>query len=47
MSLRSQLCVFALAVIANNAFAQAWPSKQITIVVPFAPGEISILWAGQ
>lgn len=38
MSLRSQLCVFALAVIANNAFAQAWPSKQITIVVPFAPG---------
>jgi tripartite-type tricarboxylate transporter receptor subunit TctC len=38
MSFRSQLCVFALAVIANNTFAQAWPSKQITIVVPFAPG---------
>ena len=38
MKLLSQLCVIALAIVANGAYAQAWPTKQITIVVPFAPG---------
>jgi tripartite-type tricarboxylate transporter receptor subunit TctC len=38
MKLLSQLCVFALAIVANGVYAQAWPTKQITIVVPFAPG---------
>ena len=38
MKLLSQLCVIALAIVANSAYAQAWPTKQITIVVPFAPG---------
>jgi tripartite-type tricarboxylate transporter receptor subunit TctC len=38
MKLLSQLAFLALTVITNSAFAQAWPSRQITIVVPFAPG---------
>jgi tripartite-type tricarboxylate transporter receptor subunit TctC len=38
MKLLSRLCIFALAIVANGAYAQAWPTKQITIVVPFAPG---------
>jgi len=30
--------LFALAVIAGNAFAQAYPSRPVTFIVPFPPG---------
>jgi tripartite-type tricarboxylate transporter receptor subunit TctC len=33
---RSLVIVFLFSI--NSVFAQAWPAKQITIVVPFAPG---------
>jgi tripartite-type tricarboxylate transporter receptor subunit TctC len=38
MKFLTRLLVIAFAFGANSAYAQAWPAKQITIVVPFAPG---------
>jgi tripartite-type tricarboxylate transporter receptor subunit TctC len=38
MTLLSRLFLIACAISANGVYAQAWPAKQITIVVPFAPG---------
>jgi tripartite-type tricarboxylate transporter receptor subunit TctC len=37
-SRRTVLAAAALAVAATGAMAQAWPTKPVTIVVPFAPG---------
>jgi tripartite-type tricarboxylate transporter receptor subunit TctC len=38
MKFLTRLLVIACAFGANSVCAQAWPAKQITIVVPFAPG---------
>ncbi|NQW70013.1 MAG: tripartite tricarboxylate transporter substrate binding protein [Betaproteobacteria bacterium] len=38
MKFLTRLLVIAFAFGANSIYAQAWPAKQITIVVPFAPG---------
>lgn len=38
MKFLTRLLVIAFAFGANSVYAQAWPAKQITIVVPFAPG---------
>jgi tripartite-type tricarboxylate transporter receptor subunit TctC len=38
MKFLTRLLVIACAFGANGVCAQAWPAKQITIVVPFAPG---------
>ncbi|MBU3631457.1 tripartite tricarboxylate transporter substrate binding protein [Polynucleobacter sp. AP-Melu-500A-A1] len=38
MTLLSRLFLIACVISANGVYAQAWPAKQITIVVPFAPG---------
>jgi tripartite-type tricarboxylate transporter receptor subunit TctC len=35
---RRALIALALPLVAGTAFAQAWPSKPITVVVPFPPG---------
>ncbi len=32
------LCILSLLAAVGNAFAQAWPSKPVTLMVPFAPG---------
>lgn len=38
MKFLTRLLVIAFAFGVNSVYAQAWPAKQITIVVPFAPG---------
>jgi tripartite-type tricarboxylate transporter receptor subunit TctC len=38
MKFLTRLLVIVFAFGANGVYAQAWPAKQITIVVPFAPG---------
>ena len=38
MKLLYSLCALVFLVLANSVFAQTWPSRPITIVVPFAPG---------
>lgn len=38
MKFLTRLLVLAFAFGVNSVYAQAWPAKQITIVVPFAPG---------
>ena len=35
---RRALIALALPLVAGAAFAQAWPSKPITVIVPFPPG---------
>src|SRR5205085_10836485 len=37
--LRTLICTFAL-VAATGAAAQSWPSRQIQLVVPYAPGGV-------
>ncbi|HUP29054.1 MAG TPA: tripartite tricarboxylate transporter substrate binding protein [Usitatibacter sp.] len=36
--MRKAVAAFALGVAATGAFAQAWPSKPVTMIVPFPPG---------
>ena len=38
MKFLTRLLLLAFAFGVNSVYAQAWPAKQITIVVPFAPG---------
>ena len=38
MKFLTRLLVIVFAFSVNSVYAQAWPAKQITIVVPFAPG---------
>ena len=38
MTFLTRLLTIVLLFSANGVYAQAWPAKQITIVVPFAPG---------
>ena len=38
MKFLTRLLLLAFAFCVNSVYAQAWPAKQITIVVPFAPG---------
>src|SRR5881227_1644190 len=37
--LRTLICIFALLA-ATSAAAQSWPSRQIQLVVPYAPGGV-------
>jgi tripartite-type tricarboxylate transporter receptor subunit TctC len=37
MKFLTRLLVVVFAFGVNGVYAQAWPAKQITIVVPFAP----------
>ena len=36
--MRQLLATLALALAATGAFAQAWPTKPVTMIVPFPPG---------
>jgi tripartite-type tricarboxylate transporter receptor subunit TctC len=36
--MRKLIATFVLGLAATGAFAQAWPSKPVTLLVPFPPG---------